>query len=131
MSKKAEFIIVDDSELDCFIADKVVKYADIATSISSYLDASSALDYIRQSENTVGTTIILLDIVMPVMSGADFLMQFETLPEEIRAKYRIVVFTSSMNKKEMNKIAGFRSVVRILDKPLTPGVLIQLMDDIK
>jgi len=130
-NKKANFIIVDDSELDCFIADKILKYADIATSISSFLHASNALDYIKQSANTAETTIVLLDIVMPVMNGINFLEEFEKLPEEVRRGYHIVAFTSSMNKKDMNRIKSFKSVIKLLDKPLTSEALIELMGEIK
>ena len=43
-SKKVNFIIVDDSELDCFIAEKLVRHAGVGNKIKSFLRASEALE---------------------------------------------------------------------------------------
>ena len=124
-------IIVDDSELDCFIAEKLVKHTVASNAVKSFLQASDALDYIKHSpdlsEDTVN--VILLDILMPIMSGIEFVEEFETLPAEIQERYIIIAFTSSMNKKDMNRMKSFNSVKHLFNKPLSPEILQPLLQD--
>lgn len=129
--RKVNFIIVDDSELDCFIAEKLIKHSGIGNSTKSFLQASEALNYIQNSSDLGEDTInmILLDILMPMMSGIEFVEAFEALPAEIQEKYIIVAFTSSMNKKEMNRMKSFNSVKHLFNKPLSPEVLQPLLHD--
>lgn len=128
---KINFLIVDDSELDCFIAEKLVKHSGISNNVKSFLQASAALDYIRNTSHYDEDlrTVILLDILMPIMSGLEFVEEFEKLPEDFRAKYFIVAFTSSMNKKDMTKMQSYESVKYLFDKPLSPEVLSSLLDN--
>ena len=129
--RKVNFIIVDDSELDCFIAEKLVKHTVASNAVQSFLQASDALDYIKHSpdlsEDTVN--VILLDILMPIMSGIEFVEEFETLPAEIQERYIIIAFTSSMNKKDMNRMKSFNSVKHLFNKPLSPEILQPLLQD--
>jgi CheY-like chemotaxis protein len=128
--KKVNFLIVDDSELDCFIAEKLVKHSGISNKVKSFLQASEALAYIKNADYLAEEypTVILLDILMPIMSGIDFVEEFEKLPDALRNKYFIVAFTSSMNKKDMGTMKSFESVKYLFDKPLSPEVLSSLLD---
>ena len=130
--KKANFIIVDDSELDCFIAEKMVRHSGAGKNIKTFLEADLALQYIKQLEAPAdkSRTIILLDILMPIMSGLDFVEEFEKLPSEVQEKFLIVAFTSSMNKKDMTRMKSYKSVKYLFDKPLSPEVLISLLKDL-
>lgn len=130
-SKKVNFIIVDDSELDCFIAEKLVRHAGVGNKIKSFLRASEALDYIKQTNSIEGETpaVVLVDILMPIMSGVQFVEEFEKLPLEVRENYYIVAFTSSMNKKDMGAMKSYDSVKFLFDKPLSPEVLSSLQEN--
>lgn len=130
IDKKAHFIIIDDSELDCFIASKMIRHSGKSVSVKSFLNAKDALEYIKDplapTDNYI--TVLLLDLLMPIMSGLEFVEQFEQLPAEIQEKYQIVAFTSSMNKKDMAKMKNFKTVRFLLDKPLTVEVLQTILD---
>lgn len=131
--RRANFIIVDDSELDCFIAEKLVKHSGISKEIKSFLKASDALEHVIQSSHSIEEevpTVILLDIVMPIMSGIDFVEEFEKLPFEIQNKYIIFAFTSSMNKKDMTRMKSYKSVKCLFDKPLNADFLKPLLDEL-
>ncbi|NDC40002.1 MAG: response regulator, partial [Chitinophagia bacterium] len=79
--KKHKFIIIDDSNLDCFIAEKVIKNTGKCESVRAFQQAAEALDWIeRHTEETAVPTILMVDIQMPVMDGFQFLEAFEKLP---------------------------------------------------
>ncbi|ADY53882.1 response regulator receiver [Pseudopedobacter saltans DSM 12145] len=110
------FIVVDDRELDCFIAEKLIDKIDNSLSVKSFYEAHSCLKHIDNIESH-SNTIILLDIMMPVMTGFDFLDAFEQLDEEKKQWYRIVPITTSLNKNEIQRIGTYPSVLKVLQKP--------------
>ena len=128
---KLSFIIIDDRELDCFIAEKFIQKTGVSIGNKIFHDAISGLDYIKN--NTVAdaaVTVVLLDIMMPVMNGFEFIEEFEKLPEEIISNYRIVPITTSLNKNDIEKISGYKSVISVLKKPFTFDELVAALQTI-
>lgn len=122
------FIVIDDSKLDCFIAEKVIKNTGRCESVISFLSAREALEHI--SANTVSShypIIVLVDIQMPVMNGFEFVEAFEKLPYNITKNYNIYVISSSINDNDLTKIPQYPSVVQFINKPLTSNTLSALL----
>jgi CheY-like chemotaxis protein len=123
-AKKLHFIVIDDSKLDCFIAEKIIKNTGICESIKSFLMAQDALDYIREFPPTEGIhTIMLVDIQMPVMNGFQFVEEFEKLPIQLTENYSIYIISSSINDTDLKKVHNFESIRQFLNKPLTSNNL--------
>jgi len=113
------FIVVDESELDCFIARKVIQQVDKDLIVNVFQSAQLALDSIRENRISRGhITIILLDIQMPVMNGFEFVEEFETLPVEIRNRYKICVLSCTRNASDISRIMAYETVISMLEKPL-------------
>jgi CheY-like chemotaxis protein len=115
------FIIIDDSELDCFVAKKIIEQYSKSTKVTAYLDASIALRKIRENANLYPdeTTIILLDFRLPVMNGFEFMDEFEKLPYSIQNKYIIYGLSSTVNRNDISRMCNFKNVIKVLGKPLT------------
>jgi CheY-like chemotaxis protein len=127
-NKKLHFIVIDDSKLDCFIAEKIIKNTGRSESIMSFLQAEEALEYIANaSHDADGHTIILVDIQMPVMNGFEFVESFQELPKEITSNYTIYVISSSINENDIDKLRNYPSVRQFLNKPLTSNNLAVLL----
>lgn len=123
-TKKLHFIVIDDSKLDCFIAEKIIKNTGICESIKSFLGAQEALDYIRESPSAEGIhTIMLVDIQMPVMNGFQFVEEFEKLPVYVKENFSIYIISSSINDTDLKKVHTFESIRQFLNKPLTSNNL--------
>jgi len=115
------FIVIDDTELDHFIAKKMISHADKQFEVAAFYEAMSALDYIKSEDALIkndANTMILLDIYMPIMDGYAFLDAFEALDPAIRAKYYIVALTTSHQPTDMNRMGAYKSVKGFLSKPL-------------
>ena len=127
-NKKLNFIVIDDSKLDCFIAEKIIKNTGKSESIKSFLQAKDALQYISTAPTDDHShTIILVDIQMPVMNGFEFVEAFEELPTNITTHYTIYVISSSINENDLNRVHNFASVKQFLNKPLTSNNLALLL----
>ena len=92
-----DFIIIDDSKLDCFIAERIIQNVGQHGVIRSFPDASTVLNEISQLPQPAGRTIIVLDIQMPVMNGFEFVEAFESLPLHKKMNYEIFMISSSVN----------------------------------
>ena len=127
-SDKMHFIIIDDSKLDCFIAEKVIQNTGKSESVKSFVAASEALDYIKTSLPLNKKTIVLVDIQMPVMNGFDFLEAFEqNVPQDQRTNYIINLLSSSINESDQIRAKAYKSVNHFLNKPLTKVALEKML----
>ncbi|MXV14380.1 response regulator [Hufsiella ginkgonis] len=129
---KHRFIVIDDSELDCFIAEKMIKHTIENEQVIAFTEAARALEYITQQGAVTDQpkAILLLDVLMPVVSGFDFVEAFEQLPPDVQRSYLLVALTSTMNKNDLSRISGYKSVKHLLDKPITAEALLALLGEI-
>lgn len=126
---KLNFIIIDDSKLDCFIAEKVIRNTGKCETVTSFQKATEALEYIKENASNSGSkTLILVDIQMPLMNGFEFVEAFETLPQEKRDPYFIYMLSSSINENDLNKVRGYSSIKHFLNKPINSNTLTTLLE---
>ena len=128
-NNKQHFIVIDDSKLDCFIAEKIIKNTGKCESVRSFLQAKEALEFISTTPpiNSILPIIILVDIQMPVMNGFEFVEAFEKLPTNITKNYNIYVISSSINDNDLNRVPNYHTVKQFLNKPLTSNNLSVLL----
>ena len=128
MAQKLHFIVIDDSKLDCFIAEKVIRNTGKSESIKSFLMATDALDHVKSAKPQQGAhTIMLVDIQMPIMNGFEFVEAFETLPPEITGHYTLYIISSSINENDLKRVHTYSSVKQFINKPLTSNTLTALL----
>jgi len=127
------FIIVDDSELDCFVAKKIIEQNCKSTTVTAYLDASIALRHIKENTSHLSeeTTIILLDFRLPVMNGFEFMEEFQKLPYSIQNKYIIYGLSSTINRNDVSRMCNFKNVIKVLGKPLTTLNFLHLVSEVQ
>ena len=127
------FLVIDDSELDCFIARKIIEHTDKSLSVKSYLSGREVIEQIRVDfdKRDMPLTIILLDLRMPIMNGFQFVDEFEKFPLDIKIKYQIHILSSSKNTNDLYRILTYDTVISIIEKPFTREKLQALITKIK
>jgi len=126
--KKLHFIVIDDSKLDCFIAEKIIRNTGKSESITCFQQAKDALDYISTAHpDEHSHTIILVDIQMPVMNGFEFVEAFEQLPLHLTSNYTLYIISSSINDTDLSKVHNYPSVKQFLNKPINSNSLAMLL----
>lgn len=123
------FIIIDDSKLDCFIAEKIILNSGMSESVKVFQQAGQALEYIKASSGLQTTTIVFVDIQMPVMNGFEFVENFENLPAELKKNYHMYMLSSSINENDIARVKGYASVKHFLNKPLTNDTIRAVLEE--
>lgn len=124
-SKIGLVMLVDDNETDNFISEKIIEMSGFADRVISMDSGTSALEYLQNSisEEENIPDIIFLDINMPFVDGFVFLFEFEKMSNEIKSKSKIVILSSSDNKRDIDRIVDNPYVINYVVKPLSPDAL--------
>jgi CheY-like chemotaxis protein len=127
------FLVIDDSELDCFVARKIIEHTDKSLPVKSYTNGREVIDQIRADfdKRDMALTIILLDLRMPIMNGFQFVEEFEKFPLDIKRKYQIHILSSSKNANDLYRISTYDTVISTIEKPFTREKLLVLLMKIK
>ena len=118
-------MLVDDNDTDNFISKRIVEITHSARRVEVKNSGKSALDYLAANQNNPENlpSIIFLDINMPVVDGFVFLYEFEKLKEVVRTKCRVIILSSSDNKRDIDRIVNNNYVIKFITKPLTEAAL--------
>ena len=118
-------MLIDDNETDNFISKRIIELTNFANQVEVASSGQQALEYLNAHASTEEKlpNLIFLDINMPVMDGFMFLYEFENLPSTVRNKSRVVILSSSDNKRDIDKIINNKSVIQYITKPLNQSAL--------
>lgn len=122
-------MLVDDNETDNFISKRIIEITKFAKRVEVKGSGQGALEYLKQNENSPENlpNIIFLDINMPIVDGFVFLYEFEKFNELVRSRCKVIILSSSDNKRDIDKIVNNNHVIKFITKPLTESSL----DEIK
>lgn len=122
MAKAVELVmLVDDNDTDNFISKRIIEITGFASRIEVKNSGKSALDYLRENQGNMDgiPNLIFLDINMPVVDGFTFLYEFDKFPDLIKDKCKVIILSSSDNKRDIDKIVNNNHVINFITKPLT------------
>ncbi len=122
---KKTVLIVDDSEIDRYIATRFIEKSGLFDHVYSLNDGEEAYDHFKNEEESkkekgdfFPPTIVFLDINMPRMNGFEFLEKLNQLPTAAKHKILFVtMLTSSEDQVEKQAAMNFPFVETFLTKP--------------
>lgn len=114
-------MLVDDNDTDNFISKRIIEITKFARRVEVKSSGKGALDYLKQHQNETENipNLIFLDINMPIVDGFVFLYEFEKFNELVRSKCKVIILSSSDNKRDIDKIVNNNHVIKFITKPLT------------
>jgi CheY-like chemotaxis protein len=118
-------MLVDDNDTDNFISRRIIEITKFADDVIVKNSGKGALDYLEQykDSNVDLPDIIFLDINMPIVDGFVFLYEYEKFGNTVKDKCRVIILSSSDNKRDIDKIVNNDYVIKFVTKPLTEKTL--------
>lgn len=122
--------MIDDSDADNFIHQRVIKKADITNNIIVKKSGQEALDYLStllENELYPVPNLVFLDINMPGMNGWEFLAHYEKLPLNQKAEIIVCMLTTSISETDKKKAETLPQIKSYQHKPLTQESLAEVL----
>ena len=137
MKKIGKILLVDDNEITCYLNRNLLESMEIARQVESVHNGIQALQFINgkfigTANPDYDTDLLFLDLNMPVMDGVDFLEELSKLKNLDRNRLKIVILTSSDNRRDVEEINPYRDLVfSFLIKPLEESKLKEIVKSLR
>jgi response regulator RpfG family c-di-GMP phosphodiesterase len=130
MNSIGTVMLVDDNDTDNFISKRIIEITKFSENVIVKNSGKSALDYLVENKESPDAIpdIIFLDINMPIVDGFVFLYEYEKFSNSVKDKCRVIILSSSDNKRDIDKIVNNDFVIKFVTKPLTEKTLEEIME---
>lgn len=118
-------VLIDDDSTTNYLNKLIIEKSDLVDEVLSFDSAQEALDFFNQSNSADDQALVLLDINMPIMSGWQFLDQYQNLQNSKANK--IVILTSSINPADKLLAEERKGIMDYKSKPLSMEMLDELV----
>jgi CheY-like chemotaxis protein len=125
MTKPFSVLLIDDDATNNFLTERLFQRLHLADEVLVAETGQQALDLLA-APNAPAPTLVLLDLNMPGLSGAEFLARYQTQQPDPAARPVIVVLTTSTNQQDLTLIKQL-SIDGLVNKPLTEEKLEHLL----
>jgi CheY-like chemotaxis protein len=116
-------LLIDDNYIDNFVTRKILEAGNFAETIIVVRSATEAIDSLR--DGIVKPDVIFLDVRMPLMSGFEFLEEFDKINID-KSDIKIFMLSSSLDPVDMKKSMDNKYITHFIHKPLTQKALEEL-----
>jgi len=123
-------MLVVFNDTDNFISKGIIEMTKFCSNVIVKNSGKSALDYLVENKVFPYSIpdIIFLDINMPIVDGFVFLYEYEKFSNSVKDKCRVIILSSSDNKRDIDKIINNDFVIKFVTKPLTEKTLEEIKE---
>lgn len=125
MNQPPDILLVDDDEINNFLTEELIKLTNPDALITCKTRVHDALEYLEDiiASRVKGPDTILVDLNMPIVSGWEFVEEFERLRPLFPNQVKLFIYTSSMYYEDVNRAKTYPSVSALFTKPLTQEMI--------
>ena len=110
-------LLIDDNYIDNFVTRKILESGKFVENIIIRQSPDEAIAALRSGE--VKPDVIFLDIRMPMMSGFEFLEEYDKLQIANKDDIKIFMLSSSLDPTDMKKSELNKYISHYIHKPIT------------
>ncbi|MEP6683208.1 MAG: response regulator [Parafilimonas sp.] len=126
------FMVIDDDAINNMICKLLIQRCFNEVNIKLFTepeDALTAINFEYTKKGKMLSTVLFLDINMPVMTGWEFLEVFKNFNSSIQQQFTIFVLSSSIDYKDEEKAKSNPLVAGFICKPLTAEKIMEMVSN--
>jgi len=118
-------MIIDDNIIDLYIISRMITKNNFGKNILHYTEAEDAMKYLQNNQDNIAALpeIIFIDIYMPLMSGFEFMEEYEKLSITLKKYCRAYIVSSTIDNEDIARSINNKNVVSFHVKPITKEFL--------
>jgi len=116
-------LLIDDNYIDNFVTRKILEGSNFAETIIVVRSANEAINSLRSG--LLKPDVIFLDVRMPLMSGFEFLEEYDKIDIE-KSYVKIFMLSSSLDPLDLRKSTDNKYITQFIHKPITHKALEEL-----
>jgi CheY-like chemotaxis protein len=122
-------IIIDDDPISILVCETLLKKTKFAEKVMSFQNGNEGLKFLKNRfEQGEGLPdIIFLDVLMPLMSGWEFLEAYEQLDSLPEKKAHVMMLSAAFDPADRKKAETSPLVTDFISKPITTEILLGMM----
>lgn len=126
-------MIIDDNRIDLYIASRMITKNNFGKKVLQYSSALEALKYLQENQENIPRLpeVIFVDIYMPMMSGFEFMVEYDSLPTALKKHCRVFIISSSVDEQDVAKANRDKNILAMEEKPITKEFLSGISDKLK
>ncbi|RTY95138.1 response regulator [Flavobacterium sp. GT3R68] len=130
-SKFERVMIIDDSIPDLYISSRMITKNNFAKQVLEYSSPKEALIYLKENQESTELLpeIIIVDIYMPLMSGFEFLEEYNKLSTVLQKYSKVFIISSTIDDSDIIRARNYPNVVSFQVKPITREFLNRIQND--
>lgn len=115
------YLLIDDDDIITKIHPVIIRRVDKECDIEICVSGVEAIDYLNAllEAKEAAPDYIFLDINMPVMSGFEFMESLSPELTNFISKSKIILLSSSVDPRDIEKAANYKTIIEFAPKPLT------------
>jgi CheY-like chemotaxis protein len=117
-------LLIDDNYIDNFVTRKILESGNFAEKIIVVRSATEAISELRAGN--IVPDVIFLDVRMPLMSGFEFLEEYDRIHGLDKGNIKIFMLSSSLDPLDMRRSTDNKYITQFIHKPLTQKALEEL-----
>ncbi|UZR97893.1 response regulator [Chondrinema litorale] len=124
------YLIIEDDEVNVMITEKMIEMVDDSYTSIVKRNGLEAIDFLIEfilNKNTTNLRFIVLDLMMPMMDGFDFLEEYNAKIYAYLPNTSIIVLTSYAHPDNQFKLFCYPFVKHYLEKPLSRTLVEETM----
>ena len=118
-------MIIDDNTIDLYVCARMITKNNIGKKVLEYSVATEALKYLQDNQDNFSALpqIIFVDIYMPLMTGFEFMEQYDKLSPALKDHCKVYIISSTIDNDDIIRSRIDTNVVSFHVKPITKEFL--------
>jgi len=124
-------MVIDDNLTDLYISSRIIIKNNFGKKVLEYSSGKEALKYLQNHQENVESLpeVIFIDIYMPLMSGFEFLEEYNKLSPTLKKYCKSFIISSTIDDYDIVRARTDQNVVFFQVKPITKKFLNRISAD--